>query len=302
VLRYRCTKCGKTFSEPQPLQGVRIETAQVVQVVSLLCEGNSIRGICRLVSLHLETVLNIVETIGAACFQFHDRKVRKVKAESVQTDELYSFVRCKQEHNSTGNAEWGEQYTFLTVIRESKLVLSFLTGKRTRENAHQHLNDVRGRLDGRTQISTDNFLPYRGRTGAVQTVFGHDGIDYGMLTKVFANSPLPEKRYSPPVCILCKKTPMLGNPDRNLISTSHAERQNLNVRLFTKRFARLTLCYSKKLANLRHAVALFVCYWNFCWLHHTLGQTPAQAAGLADRKWTVAELVEAVSKQEPITN
>jgi hypothetical protein len=122
-----------------------------------------------------------------------------------------------------------------------------------------------------------------------------------MLTKVYAPSAFPEKRYSPPVCILCKKTPVLGDPDIDLICTSHIERQNLNVRIFNRRFTRLTLGFSKKIENLRHSVALLVCYWNFCWLHHTTRRTPAQAAGVTDHRWTIRELVEAVSRPQSIT-
>ena len=213
--------------------------------------------------MHQETILNVLETVGAGCLQFHDKTVRNVNADGIQTDELYAFVHCKQEHNKTANPHWGEQYTFLSIARDSKLILSFCTGKRTPENAHDHLGDLKNRLAGRIQLSTDNFRGYRGKTGAVCSTFGEEGTDYGMLTKVYAPSALPEKRYSPPVCILCKKTPMLGEADIDLICTSHVERQNLNVRIFNRRFTRLTLRFSKKIENLRHSVALLVCYWNF---------------------------------------
>jgi hypothetical protein len=53
--------------------------------------------------------------------------------------------------------------------------------------------------------------------------------------------------------------------------------------------------YSKKLGNLRYSVALFVCYWNFCWKHTTTGQTPAQASKLTDHAWKVAELLDKIS-------
>ena len=112
-----------------------------------------------------------------------------------------------------------------------------------------------------------------------------------MLYKVYAKSSLPERRFAPQVCIMAKKTPVFGNPDKDLICTSHIERQNLNIRLFNRRFTRLTLGYSKKLENLRCSVALFVCYWNFCWKHTTTKQTPAQAAGLTDHAWTIEELL-----------
>jgi len=87
-----------------------------------------------------------------------------------------------------------------------------------------------------------------------------------------------------------------GNPRRDRICTSHVERQNLTVRHFNKRFARLSLGNSKKLANHRHAMALFVCAYNFCKVHSTLGCTPAFAVGLASETGTIEKLVEETSK------
>jgi transposase-like protein/IS1 family transposase len=297
VRRFRCVRCGKTFSEKQPLDGLRVETSKIEQVVKLLCEGVGIRATRRLSGLSQPTVLNILETVGERCAHFHDATVRNVKARDVQTDEIYSYVFCKQERNKTGDPERGEQYTFLSFARESKLLISYHTGKRTHETTHEHLDDLKNRIGNRIQLSTDNFKGYRGKLGAVNQVFGRDGVDYGMLSKKYATSIFPERRYSPPVCILALRTSVYGNPDRDLICTSHVERQNLNLRIFNRRFTRLTLGYSKKIENLRLSVGLFVCYWNWCWRHGTTKQSPAQACGLTDHVWTVGELLTAIAKE-----
>jgi hypothetical protein len=76
-----------------------------------------------------------------------------------------------------------------------------------------------------------------------------------------------------------------------MATTSHCERTNLSVRLFNRRFTRLTLGYSKKLENLRHAVALFVAHFNFCRVHSAHGKTPAHEAGLTNRTWTIEEML-----------
>ena len=90
----------------------------------------------------------------------------------------------KQDQNRTKDPERGEQYTFLSFCRDSKLVISFFTGKRSWENTHVHIHDLKGRLANRVQISTDNYKGYRGKTGAIYEAFGGDGVDYGMLYKV----------------------------------------------------------------------------------------------------------------------
>ena len=134
-------------------------------MIRLLCEGVGVRATSRLTGLEKKTVLHILKTVGEKCAAFHDATVRNVPTVNVETDELYSNVFCKQERNKTGDPERGEQYTFLSFDRDSKLVISFLTGKRTRENTHEHVQDLKERLADRVQISTDNFRAYRGGMG-----------------------------------------------------------------------------------------------------------------------------------------
>ena len=89
-----------------------------------------------------------------------------------------------------------------------------------------------------------------------------------------------------------------GNPDRNLISTSYVERQNLTMRMSMRRFTRLTNAHSKKIENHRHAVALHFMYYNFCRIHSSLRVTPAMEMGIANHVWTLEELVELIEGNE----
>jgi hypothetical protein len=52
---------GKTFSEPQPLDGLRTITPKVVQIVKLLTEGLGVRAVARLTDCQ-HTVLGVLET------------------------------------------------------------------------------------------------------------------------------------------------------------------------------------------------------------------------------------------------
>ncbi len=86
-----------------------------------------------------------------------------------------------------------------------------------------------------------------------------------------------------------------GNPDQRHISTSYVERQNLTMRMSMRRFTRLTNAFSKKIENLRAAVALHFAHYNFVRVHKTLRVTPAMAGGVVGNLWSMEELVERVS-------
>jgi len=102
-------------------------------------------------------------------------------------------------------------------------------------------------------------------------VFAHE-IDYASEIKNYGHHAEGQRRYSAPPLIGIRGRCRIEQPNRGIITTSHAERANLSVRLFNRRFARLTLGCSKKLENHRHAVALFVAHSNFCRKHSAHGK------------------------------
>src|SRR4030043_126274 len=120
--------------------------------------------------------------------------------------------------------------------------------------------------------------------------FGNN-IDYAMLVKLYGADPEGDQRYSPSECLGAETRIIKGNPEPKQISTSFAERQNLTMRMNMRRFTRLTNGFSKKVDNLKHAVALHFMYYNFARVHKTLGITPAMAAGITDHVWTLDEII-----------
>ena len=288
--RYQCKICKRTKSDVpvNPLNNLRVPMDKAVQVVSLLCESMGIRAIERLTGLNRRTVLNILETAGQKATAVIEDKQRCVQAEVVQADELHAIVSCRQQNALPDETERGEQFTFLSVDRKSKLIINWLVGKRTRENAERFMMELKQRMTGRFQLVTDGWWTYAGISGCVSAVFG-TGIDYAMETKYFAR-PYP---YAPRQVIGIRRRRRIGNPDMKLASTAHAERTNLSVRLFNRRFTRCTLGYSKKLDNLKSAVALFVWHFNYVRLHSSHeNMTPAQAAGITKTRMTVEELLQ----------
>lgn len=285
--RYACDRCGKSFSESQPLDGLRVDFDKACQVVNLLCESMGVRAIERLTGLSRQTVLNILETAGQKAESFLDANVHDVKAGSVQADEVHGFVFSKQINTEPDDVERGEQFTYLSLDHSSKLIINWLVGKRNRENALEFLNELKRRVSGPFQLTTDAWRIYAGYTGTVRTVFGRE-VDYGIETKYFAK---PQLWYMPRKLIGLRRHRVSGNPDPKLTTICHAERTNLTLRTFTRRLTRCTLGFSKKLKNLKYSIALFVWHYNFCRIHSAHGKTPAQAAGLTDKVWTIQELL-----------
>jgi transposase-like protein/IS1 family transposase len=291
VQRYRCVRCAKTFSESQPLDGLRVDFKQASQVVHLLCEGMGIRAAARITNLHRDTVLSILETAGANFAAFLDSKVRDVKAENVQVDEIYTFVGCKKKTTMLGETERGDFFTYLSIDRASKLIINWHTSKRDGENTLIFMQDLKSRMAGRFQLTTDAFNAYWRGAAVVPAVFGTD-IDYATETKMFGRSNKPFSRYYNPLVVVgIKRQRRIGNADLTMATTCHTERTNLSVRTFTRRFTRSTIGYSKTVENLRHAVAMFVCHFNFCRKHSAHGKTPAQVAGLVDKPLTIEEIL-----------
>jgi IS1 family transposase len=180
----------------------------------------------------------------------------------------------------------------VAIDPDTKLVPAYRVGKRSRENAVAFMGDLSERLTNRVQILSDALRSY---VDAVERAFGAD-VDYGQVVKFYDAEPIGPGRYAPPRVSGQEKTVIAGHPDQRHISTSLVERQNLTMRMSMRRFTRLTNAFSKKLENLQAAVALHFAHYNLVRLHKTLRVTPAMAAKVTDRLWSLEELVERTSR------
>jgi IS1 family transposase len=274
----------------------RLPIEKRVQVIGALVEGNSIRATCRLTGVCKDAVLKLVRDFGRACAEHHNRAVRGVPSKRVQCDEVWAFCYAKAKNvpkkkQGTGA---GDVWTWTAIDADSKLMISYLCGGRDASWAYRFMEDLASRVATRIQITTDGHRAY---AQAVEGAFGMD-VDYAMLIKLFGNDAESETRYSPAECIGVQTVVMAGNPHPRHISTSYAERQNLNIRMGIRRFTRLTNAFSKKLENHRHMVAIYFAYYNFCRVHQTLRVTPAMEAGLTNHVWNLEELVGLLAASE----
>jgi IS1 family transposase len=263
-----------------------------VQILSMLCEGSSMRSVSRITGVSINTVSKLLVDAGLACAAFHDKTVRGVAAKAVQCDEIWSFTYAKNKNVKFAKAApggAGDVWTWTALDADSKLIVSWHVGDRSQHTGISFMGDLKGRLANRVQLTTDGHKAYLRAVAEVDF-----DADYAMLVKIFATDYAGAGRYSPPTCIGAIKQAIMGNPDPDLINTSFVERQNLTMRMSMRRFTRLTNAFSKKFENHCHALALYFVFYNFCRVHKTLGATPAMAAGLVDRVLKMADVVELI--------
>jgi hypothetical protein len=156
------------------------------------------------------------------------------------------------------------------------------------------MDDLARRLANRVQITSDGHRAY---LEAVEGAFGGD-VDYAQLVKLYGPTPEGQRRYSPAECIGARKVRVEGDPDPAHVSTSYAERNNLTIRMHSRRMTRLTNAFSKKIENHAHAMALHFMYYNFVRIHKALRTTPAMAAGVTKRLWEIGDIVEVLEAWE----
>jgi IS1 family transposase len=268
------------------------------QVLHLLCEGNSIRGTARLVGVSKTTILKLVEDAGCAAAWYQDRVFQNLECKRIQVDEVWGFVGAKAKNadpalKAAGQA--GDAWLWVATDADTKLVPSWLVGGRDSDAAIIFMDDLASRLANRVQLTSDGHKAY---LEAVEGAFGSD-IDYAMLVKLYGEAVEGTKgRYSPAECIGARKERIEGNPDMKHVSTSYSERNNLNVRMHSRRMTRLTNAFSKKMANHAHAMALHFLYYNFVRIHQTLRTTPAMAAGVTKRLWEMTDVVDVLEAWE----
>ncbi|HEX4199272.1 MAG TPA: IS1 family transposase [Caulobacteraceae bacterium] len=278
----------------------KLPLAKRVQILSMLCEGVSMRSISRVCDVSINTVTKLLVDAGETCLALHDELVRDVQVNRCQIDEIWSFVGCKQRNVATAKAPVdgaGDVWTWTALDADTKLMVSYFVGDRSGESALILADDLRARVSNeRLQITTDSHHAY---INAIEEAFGSDA-DFATIQKIYRTDPASARgRYSPPVCTAVKKNVIEGDPDQAHISTSYVERANLSIRMQNRRFTRLTNAFSKKLDNHIHALALYFAFYNFVRIHKTLKVTPAMAAGISATLWTMEDIAERIEANRP---
>ncbi len=261
-----------------------------IATMSALVEGCSVRSTERLTGVHRDTIIRFMVRVGNGCANLLDETMVDLPCTRLELDELWAFVGKKQRNVTERDGfDKGDAWTFVAIDSGTKLVPSFLVGKRNEECTRAFVEDVARRMRNRVQVTTDGLRTY---VAPIGDAFRETGVDYAQLHKVFKAEAMGLGRYSPPKATGTEKTPIFGAPISELVSTSFVERQNLTVRMGVRRYKRLTNAFSKKLENHGAAMALHFAHYNFVRVHKTLRCTPAMAAGVSSTVWDMNKLID----------
>lgn len=277
----------------------RLNTKKRAQILGMMVEGNSIRSITRMTGVSKNTVAKLIVDAGRACAAYQDDALRNLTCERIQCDEIWAFVGMKQKNVPNEQREVlgiGDVYTWTAIDADTKLIPCWMVGKRNAQYARLFISDLAERLASRVQLTTDGHKAY---LRAVEDSFGAN-IDYAMLVKLYGEptGKSAERKYSPGECCGSIVGTVCGDPDPAHVSTSFVERQNLTMRMSMRRFTRLTNGFSKKLENHECMLAIYFMHYNFVRIHSSLRVTPAMAAKVTDKLWSLEDMVAVVDAYE----
>jgi IS1 family transposase len=271
-----------------------------IEIIGALCEGVGQRAVARLTDTDRKTVARLALAVGRGAAELHDRMMVGLRVHRIECDELWAYVghkRNPQKRPVRPSPVLGDQYTYIALASATRAIVGYCTGKRDSATTDAFIQDLRARVIGAPEISTDGYHPYK---NAIRDAFG-PRVAHGTITKTYSVTHLnvneASRRYSPAQVIAVEYDAVSGVPSQ--ISTSYVERQNLTLRMGSKRFARLSNGFSKKIDCHLAAVSLHVAFYNLCRSHEALRMTPAMALGITDRVWSIGDLIEAALKAVP---
>lgn len=268
----------------------RLDQNRRTQVISSLVEGNSIKSTVRMTGVAKNTIIKLLEEIGAACIDYQDKAFNNLSCKRLQFDETWSFAGEKKKKvpdEKQGVFGISDVWTWSALDTDTKLVTCWHVGKRDAKAAHEFLTDIASRLHYPVQLKTEGRSLY---LEAVETTFGCD-LDYAMLVKIYGKEQ-EEALYSPAKYVGAQARIISEAPNKKHILSSSIERQNLTMKMPMRHFPRPMNGFSRKLENFFLTISLYYMYYNFVRIHKTVRCTPAMAAGVTTRPWEVSDITE----------
>jgi transposase-like protein len=313
--RYRCKRCGTTFSARRDTALYRLHrpVELVVTVVTLLAHGCPVQAIVAAFGLDERTVASWQDRAGAQGRRVHEHLVEagRVEPGQVQADELRVRV--------VGGVVW---LASAIAVPPRLWLGGAVSGRRDRFLLRSLLARVRRAAasasfllctDGLAAYATEAARTFRQamRTGRVgrPRLAPADGLLIGRAIKQYAKRRVVavtrQVAQGTTAQVQAALVATQGKAEA-VINTAYAERLNATFRATLAPLARRTRRAVHDLATLEAAMWLAGGCYNFCTPHRSLRQppgttpergrrwqerTPAMAAGLTGHRWTIHELL-----------
>jgi IS1 family transposase len=207
-------------------------------------EGNSLRSISRMTGVDRNTITSLLLRTGDYCADLMDGSMRNVRCGFVECDEIWTYVGKKQRRVKEGDpAEVGDQWVFVAMDAETKLVPVYTVGKRTEETPWYFINELAERVANRIQLTTDGFVFYNRH---VEDAFGAE-VDFAQLVSCMGNTASTTRIRNTPQAQSSRLYPRCGSgsPIRSGFAR-HISNGRTTIRMQMRRFTRLTNAFSKK--------------------------------------------------------
>ncbi len=230
-----------------------LATEKRAQILSLLCEGMSVRATSRITGSATNSILALIEKAGEACSAYQDENLRELPCNNIQLDELFSFIGCREKNKREDTTHHGDVWTWVALCSTTKLRITWHVGDRSHVSANAFCHDLAKRIPADAQITSDGLASYRWAVGSSMPQ-----ANFAQLVKVYEKDSEGREYVK-----RADKMPVFGNPDLAFISTSHIEASNLHHRMTNRRYARLSNAHSKKVANHCHMLAIGFMAYNF---------------------------------------
>ncbi len=263
-------------------------------ILTAICEGLSLNSACRMFKASKPNVLRLIQEVGEACEDWHDRHFRNLAVARLELDEQWSYVHTHKERMSKEekkrHPDRGDSWLWAAIDARSKAIIYWQTGKRTARAARSFAENIAERLAGRVQITSDKLQGY---AYAIPVAFG-DRADFATEEKMFQSSRVPAHewpKYRVDPLVGVEREAVMGKPDLETATVCHAERFFLTMRQANKRVARKTLAYSKRWDNHALMSSIHVFVYNMVRRHEALKTTPAVALGVVNRKWDLTDVI-----------
>lgn len=276
----------------------RISAAKRVFIIAAISEGTPINACVRMFGVTKPAILRVIAETGEALAHYQRTHFRNLRCERVEMDEQWQYVgRHGQRMNKDekrANPEKGDFWLWAAIDPDTKLVLSHRVGGRDWQSCEDFIQDTASRIVGPVQLATDS-LPQYARP--IRAYFEQEGMSYGTEIKRYIDPANPTewerlRGHGVKLKVMVKREPVIGQPNMRTLTTSHVERLFLSVRQELTRFTRCTLGYSKSLKMHKLSISLHLGIYNLVRRHSGIdGQTPAQCAGVEDRRWSFEDVV-----------